>query len=1009
MSFLSGLFSDKKTVEQNQQSNQTSSSNTGLSNQVKDYWSSIGGMYNPASWSNVDPNAYQTDAANRTAGYASGLNPAFATANQIGGTGISTGDIGRFMSPYTQSVVDATRANFDVTNARSDAQTNANAAKLGALSGTQPLVARAITDSMRRPGQDATIAGLYDKGYQTALGAAGQSTGLQLQGLSGASQIAGQQSGINQTGFGQGTQLWNQDWQNSGMPYDVAGKGAQVLTALSPQSGVTSTGSSTGSSTSTTTATPSPFSIGANIAGMAISAYTGMPMPSGGGKKDGGRVEMATGGSVGIKPRESDPHHRLTSTFEAVRGMFERARGGSVLPKFEAGGSVGPSYSPGWNTTVTPASWTDNVDMKKLGDGLTAMGKPKDASGGQDDGAGALRAQQQDLSSFMSQHSIKPGYADGGEVEDYGGADGDLPAPVAGSGGGGSGLPPGPTRDRMKGYVPETAQNFTNAVKRFEGYAPKSSWDYKQNSVGYGTRARYPGEVIDRPEADRRLNTELENARGQVTAFAPNVDPGTAAALTSLTYNAGTKWMTSGLGAAIRAGDMDTARRLFREYNKAGGEVQPGLVKRRAEESSWMGRDDVPASTGSVAMGGGDAGSTGLAPAAPPAEKSWLQRNLPGLTEGVFNGQKMTPGQRLGTALMAVESPTMKGPTNGIARAIMEMDGSRQKDDQIKNQVDQFGRTMGLKDRELALSEAKTPAEIALLQAQAAAQRAAQENGQYVPYDPTKGVLNARTGETTKPLQDGSDTQKIFNEKYAEKAPELLEKSGAAYGDANGMVSSVRELSAIAPYAETGFGQEQVLALRKMGARFGLDVSDKVAPTELFRALSQNFVLQAAQKLKPLSNSDVTFVQKGLATIESDPSTLKTLLPGMQAIAERQAMVEQKRMEYLSRGKPPPMDQILREVDAKIPSPIIEQYGVRPTPTTQSAAPSARSSQESAGQAEATRQKLLAMPDGAMVLYNGKPKIKQGDKLIDAPADRYSKGYFSGYMDNDYKSIPSFP
>jgi lysozyme len=125
-------------------------------------------------------------------------------------------------------------------------------------------------------------------------------------------------------------------------------------------------------------------------------------------------------------------------------------------------------------------------------------------------------------------------------------------------------------------------------LRRVEGYTPRAAWDYKQNSVGYGTRARYPGEVIDRTEADRRLSSEADKARAIVDRIAPTADPGTKAALTSLTYNAGDKWTRSGLGDAIRAGDMDTARNRFLQYTHAGGKVLPGLVARRREEAGWI-------------------------------------------------------------------------------------------------------------------------------------------------------------------------------------------------------------------------------------------------------------------------------------------------------------------------------------------------------------------------------------------------------------------------------------
>ena len=130
--------------------------------------------------------------------------------------------------------------------------------------------------------------------------------------------------------------------------------------------------------------------------------------------------------------------------------------------------------------------------------------------------------------------------------------------------------------------------NLVENIKGFEGYTPKAAWDYKQNSVGYGTRAKYPGEVIDKPEAERRLQSEVGNARQIVEQFAPNAPPGVKDALTSLTYNAGADWTRSGLGMAVKAGNYDEAARRFVQYNKAGGKTLPGLVNRRQQEVQWF-------------------------------------------------------------------------------------------------------------------------------------------------------------------------------------------------------------------------------------------------------------------------------------------------------------------------------------------------------------------------------------------------------------------------------------
>jgi lysozyme len=60
-----------------------------------------------------------------------------------------------------------------------------------------------------------------------------------------------------------------------------------------------------------------------------------------------------------------------------------------------------------------------------------------------------------------------------------------------------------------------------------------------------------------------------------------------------LTFNAGDKWARSGLGEAVRSGDLDTVRALFLEYNKAGGKELPGLSDRRAVEALWIGNSDA--------------------------------------------------------------------------------------------------------------------------------------------------------------------------------------------------------------------------------------------------------------------------------------------------------------------------------------------------------------------------------------------------------------------------------
>lgn len=133
---------------------------------------------------------------------------------------------------------------------------------------------------------------------------------------------------------------------------------------------------------------------------------------------------------------------------------------------------------------------------------------------------------------------------------------------------------------------------YLDAIKRSEGYAPDASWDYKQYSSGYGTKAQSGDDNIpaDQRQAiyEQRFQQEIAKAAAHVDSINPDLPPGARAALTSLTYNAGPGWSQSGLGDLVRSGDLEGAKARFLQYNKAGGEVNQGLVDRRGREASWF-------------------------------------------------------------------------------------------------------------------------------------------------------------------------------------------------------------------------------------------------------------------------------------------------------------------------------------------------------------------------------------------------------------------------------------
>lgn len=824
MSFLGGLFKDKKTTTTD--STQNASQSYGMSPLVSDYWSTIAGQFGPNAWRNIGPSEFQTTAAGAQSGLS--MAPVVGGALGIGASGLDPASIARYQSPYTQQVVDATRAEFADTNAKAQAQDMAFAAKAGVplLNGTQTGVTRALGQGERETAQSAVIANLYDKGFSTAAGLAGQDLQARLAALQAAGQGITAQSGINQGLFGMGSGLWSQELQNQMAAAQRAQQGAQVFGSLVPLSGNNTTGASTG--TQATTGSPSPFSTIANVAGLGLTAYgaglfsdervkenivpigetyDGQPIYKYNYKDSPqttigllaqdveGRVPEAVGSVAGIKtvdydvatkkaergrpmagggsvapPKAPDAMEKFARAYESISGMLQRSRGGSVahagrdsglVPLRAAGGPVGS-----WETTVTPAS--PGVDWKALGQGVSKLGQaPSAADGGTD----LLAQQQASLSQLMSSTSRPVGRATGGGAWGETGPEweSERPSGLSSPMFVGAGAEPVERRAMPPPHVIE-------AIKGFEGYRPRAYSDYKQHSVGYGTRASHPDEVIDKAEAERRLASEVGRAQEIVDRFAPNLDPGTRAALTSLTYNAGADWQKAGLGDAIRRGDMADARSRLMQYTKAGGEELPGLVSRRQAEAAWMGSPD----TGGVVSA---PAPTMAAAQRAPDEKSWIQRFLPGSGEGVLSGKPMTGLDRLGVALMKVRGPLFESMTGGVADAVLDMNKARIAEQENERAAQRFADQLR-QQREIAIGSinGQSTLDARRIEADAAERKRAADFAKQRELGVVDGqqTLDARrvdaetaerTARQTGHLPDGSLTQQgMLNEQAIAKA-----------------------------------------------------------------------------------------------------------------------------------------------------------------------------------------------------------------------------------------------
>lgn len=130
--------------------------------------------------------------------------------------------------------------------------------------------------------------------------------------------------------------------------------------------------------------------------------------------------------------------------------------------------------------------------------------------------------------------------------------------------------------------------SLIDRVKSFEGFNPSSYGDFKQTSIGYGTRAKDGETSIDESTASARLQDELSmhasNVDKAASKFGMSLSPSQRDALTSFDYNTGDAERV----LERSGGDPEKVPAIMQEWRKAGGKVQPGLVKRRQAEAAWF-------------------------------------------------------------------------------------------------------------------------------------------------------------------------------------------------------------------------------------------------------------------------------------------------------------------------------------------------------------------------------------------------------------------------------------
>lgn len=358
-----GIFDSKKQTQQQQNSTSTGNTQNNLWNNpnLQGFLQGYNQQYTGAGNFNVahDPNI--TGAAAAQSGVAGGLQPAFQTANNVGSEGITTGNIQKFMSPYTQNVVDATARVQNQQNQQGLSALGGNQAARGALGNNTGSAAAYLAGV--KPGQDAQIAGLYNQSYTQATDTAAKDASLRLQGAGTAGSLTGAATGAN-TGWGNLGQLGQaQSNFNALTPYSLQNQGIQGYQGFGNLAGMNTTGSSSGTQNGTTTETPSKWAMGSSILGTLFGLAGGGAVPE---YADGGMTPYAIDMRPVVPQLQFAPMD-TSSSAKAPTAIGDGGRGGEsdgglfgkIKPYINSATGASSSTIPssaatgGWSTTTS--------------------------------------------------------------------------------------------------------------------------------------------------------------------------------------------------------------------------------------------------------------------------------------------------------------------------------------------------------------------------------------------------------------------------------------------------------------------------------------------------------------------------------------------------------------------------------------------------------------------------------------------------------------------------------
>ncbi len=139
------------------------------------------------------------------------------------------------------------------------------------------------------------------------------------------------------------------------------------------------------------------------------------------------------------------------------------------------------------------------------------------------------------------------------------------------------------------GILMKLGDKGTELLKHFEGCELSAYQDSVGVwTIGYGhTKGVFPGMTITQGQAEQMLLTELEEYEGYIkNMVAVPLTQNQFDALVVWVYNLGpTNFKNSTLLKELNSGNYTAAGNEILRWNKAGGEVLTGLVRRREAEA----------------------------------------------------------------------------------------------------------------------------------------------------------------------------------------------------------------------------------------------------------------------------------------------------------------------------------------------------------------------------------------------------------------------------------------